>query len=506
MKRMVDDRLKTALLLVFAAFVARMSLSPLEVDYGNVVDYGLKPYEYCNINGTLPVDFGFYVCSGERLLEGKTVYKDYSIYPSVFQSLNYPPAFPLTIAATIYIFGVNFIAIKSIAVVFDVGLVLLIYLAGKRVRGENAGLAAAALYGFSYIPLMSSGLFGTSNHGFMFMTLYSVYLALSGQYLVSALALGIGLMFKVSALLYLPPILYYVFRRGGWKKTLSYSIVFCLFFAALIVPFALEEGKAIAEPFLLSGSDVDGLGFMNLARLTYGLPYHLLHPDMLLRDKDVNDPMNLKTGTNPFAIILKALAFPFRILAFALVAYYASKNRLKNREVELFRNIAVLVAAVSLANNVFFDFYTMWFIPYALVLLCADSKKIGKTVLAGFVLTFCAVFIHGFVWTQDYFRPMAEVVSLNLSLCLAVAGAYLMFGVLERRKRLVLTGLTAVCAYYQIQHALPLRVFYPLLQGFMGLERFRQANIYGLLYLSILGTIAAVFLILREVHRETRGD
>lgn len=490
--------------IVAIALFARLTLATLQIDEGGTIPHEPAEYEYCNVVDTLPVDFTFFVCVGQRLLAGKTIYNNYSIYKENYQSLNYPPAFPLLVAGSIYLFDINFLVIKSIAIAFDVGGIVLIYLIGKRVYGERTGTIAAILYSFFFTALISTSMHGNDDHGFMFMTLLAVYLVLDKRYSLSALFIGLGIFFKAATLVYIPPILYYIYRQKRRTDMMKYAVVSAVTALALLAPFFASEGVAILEPYFLTGSDVDGLGFMNLARLTYGLPYHAMNPGMLLRDKNVNDPMNLITGVHPFARALKASAFPLRIIAFLAVASYVFRRRLENNEEELLRNLVILVAAICLVNNGLYDFYFMWFIPLALILLTKDAKKDSKSLWAGAMLTYLAVAMYGTVWTQQYFRPMSEVYSVTIAAVLATCGGWLMYGILDARKRRIFTALTFISAYVQVQHALPMRIIYFLFDDFIGLETFRRLNIYGILYVIIILTIATITLLMIEVHRQTR--
>jgi hypothetical protein len=491
---------KTAAAIVFAALLMRIALTPLHVDPG-VDTYDGKPraYDYCRTGGTLPFDFYAYVCGGQRLLEGRSLYVGYSIHRDNYRGLPYPPPFLILMAAMIKLFGANFAMLKLPAAFLDAAVAGLVFLCAENIAGTRAGNAAAALYAFSYQPLLSAGALGNDDHVFMFFAVLSTCLLLRGRPRWSALSMGAALAFKVSAALFIPAALYFAWRKWGPKEPAAYILIVFAVNAAALAPFAASEGAAALSPYNTRESmAIDGLSLLNIARLSYGLPYHALHPGILLRYNDPSDPMYYP-GTNPFAALLRAVETPFTLLGLAAAAYYAMRRRMDDPGLELARNTLVFTAAGLIFSKVFYDLYMLWFLPYMFLLFPAKCKGTGW--LRGAPAIYAGIVAYCLVWTTEYPRPAHVYAILWGSLGLIAAGSWTLYGCLGGRVRLAAAALMTLSAYFEMMNSVPFLMFYPPFSALIGMEAYRQATYYGGELILAVAAAAAVAVLLAEAYR-----
>jgi hypothetical protein len=484
-----------------------LALTPLHIYRGdNVADDISRPYEYCPISGTLPFNFYAYVCGGQRLLEGKTVYANYSVHKSEYRGLPYGPGVPLVFASVIGFAGADFAALKVPAIVFTAVMTLLVFLITEHLFGTRRGNIVAILWAFSYYAMINSGLFASTDQFFLVFTFLAAYLAFKGRWWLSAAAMGAGMFFKLSVILFLPPMIYYIYLKGGVRWVAVYGLVFSLVFLACLAPFWEREGAAILYPYNSAQvMKIDGWGLMNLLRLGYGLPYHALHPTLLLRENDPSDPMTYE-GTNPFSRLLRALELPFNIIAFVMAAYYALRHRMRNHDLELVRNTVLFIVTMMIFLKTFHDMYIIWFMPYAFILLSKEVSEPGRREAAGAVLVFIGVLIYAGVWTTALYRQLAEHLWIWASFILVMAGSYMAYRAFGRRRQLILSAVTLLPAYSNMMGSLPFIIFYPVVQGHMGLDAFRQLTYYVGFFVMLLYALAALYILLREVHLETSSE
>jgi 4-amino-4-deoxy-L-arabinose transferase-like glycosyltransferase len=492
---------RVLLLIVACALLARLILTPLHVDHGVLVDPEPRPYEYCPYKDTVPFDYYGYICPAQRILEGKSVYANYSIHRDQFRGFPYPPASPLIWAAVVHFFGPSFPAMKVPSVLFDCGIIVLVYLIAEGIFGGRPALIAAGLYASSYIFVLNSGAFGNDDESFMFFTMLAILLAMRGRLDWSGAAVGVGLFFKLSTVLFIPPILYYVYSKRGAVGSLRYCAALAAVLALLLSPFLAREGLAVLYPYNVGKSmTIDGWGVLNVARLAYGLPFHALHPEMRFRDLNPGDPLNYD-GTHPFMGALKLVELPVNFLGFAIAAGYVLRYRLKSAEVELLRNTVVFISLMLIFSKSFYDQYFLWFIPYLIIIFSAAARRLGRVELVGAGMAFGAALIFAAVWTMSLWRPIAELLWLWAGLALAVCGSYLLYYGLGKVARNSMILLMFVCAYSNMMNAVPFMVFYPLVAARIGQDFFRQITYYGGYLLMAIFVLAAMCYVLRTAHR-----
>jgi len=495
------DRRDAITCILLAALVARCVLLPLHIQYATEdARREAKPYEYCSLWKALPNDFGFYQCIGERVLEGKTIYKDYSITKDFNLGFVYPPVFPTILALVMSIFGFNYVAIKAISVVFILGAIYVTYLIGLKLFSRRTGNLAALLYGFFYTVVISSSM-GNDDEISIFFSLLALYLLIADRLALSGLAAGLAFSTKANTALLALPMLYYIWRtRKNHVDIVKYCAVMALVTAAVVSPYFLREGISVINPFILKNSvGTGGLCIQNIARLTYGIPYHLIYmPGVLLRDYNINDPMNYY-GTHPFNLLLKALEVPFMAVGFAIACLLMWRHRLKDPKLEVLRNTALLVVVELIFYRTVHDFYFMVFLPPALLIFTRKETRFDGENVLGLVITYFAAATYVFFWTEPYWKPPYEMIALLSSVVLAGIGAHLAFRGFSGKKHRILLLMAIISSYYQIMNAFPICLFHPLLAGYISLEKLRVSSYYGLFWVAAVATVYMLVILAKEL-------
>lgn len=141
----------------------------------------------------------------------------------------------------IAIFGPTALGVRGLSILSGMGIIILLYLLGKRLFSEKVGLAAALLASVSPWDIsLSRG--GFEAHFALFLTLLGTYLFIKGSekpllYIPSALSFGLTLhtypTYKVSLLLFLPLIVWFAAVPRSSKKIFFVSISVFLFLGFL---------------------------------------------------------------------------------------------------------------------------------------------------------------------------------------------------------------------------------------------------------------------------------
>lgn len=152
-----------------------------------------------------------------------------------------PPGYVYVSIPFIALFGPTTLGVRFLSIISAVGILILLYLIGKKIVGEKAGLLAAAIGAFSPWDIsLSRG--GFEAHFALFLALLGTYLFVVAKqkpwlYIFSALSFGLTIhtypTYKVSLLLFLPLLLWY---QGVSLKNKGYFIsgIIILFFLGIL--------------------------------------------------------------------------------------------------------------------------------------------------------------------------------------------------------------------------------------------------------------------------------
>jgi uncharacterized membrane protein len=288
-------------------------------------------------------DAAYHERAAVTVLNGGLLYRDVPY--------TYPPLYAYTEALAFELLGNTSLGWKATAQIYDLSSIVLIYLIANRVSGRKNGLFAAALYGFSPLPLLATSSFVSFDSTAAFWMLASLLLLSIKKPVPSAVALGIAAAYKYFPLILLPAAIFYLSKK---RQKIQYVIVSVGTFTVIQLPFMIVTFQAWLENVFL----------YQLSRPAFGASiYNLLtlHPQLT----DVQSPLTI---LSPITLLL----------AFLLVAFTDGKS-----EVGLLKNSAFLIVVAVFFNKVVL-FYALWFLP----LFCMLFFKLRKRTLVLLLILF----------------------------------------------------------------------------------------------------------------------
>jgi uncharacterized membrane protein len=331
------------------------------------------------LGGVYGGDAEYHARAAVTVLNGGLLYRDVSY--------TYPPLYAYTEAIAIAAMGNTDIGWKAVAQLYDLGSIVLIFLIASRIFGRNKGLLAAALYGFSPLPLVGTSSFICFDSTAVFWMLASVLLLFEKRTIPSAVALGIGTAYKYFPLLLLPPLLMYL---SGKRSKLLYAATSIGTVAVIQLPFVLTEFSNWIYNVILFHLDrsAGGATIYNLLSL---------HPQLW----DVQTPLTI---LSPVSLLL----------VFLLVALDRDKS-----EQGLLKKLALVMVTAVFFNKVVL-FYALWFIPLLCVFFVALRKRtLALTLVPFFTLQF-AILIGGYSYSTTFTESTAFTMSYIYLLASAV--------------------------------------------------------------------------------------
>ncbi|SER27572.1 glycosyltransferase family 39 protein [Natrinema salaciae] len=298
------------------------------------------------------------------------------------------PLFPLAVAASFVLFGVNHYAVYAISGFFYVLLVPVVYHFGKALFEKPVGLLAGIIVATSPLSI-EYALSGLSEPLFTFLFTIALYLAYrrSNGALVGV-ALGLAYLTRYNVLLLLPGFLVFVsLHYDDWKRAMT----------KLAAGFSIVISPWLVRNYLLTGDPLFSLYRYELLMYTAIYPY-----DTLYRMFDPVDPVGFfltypgimlrKAATNAMALSvdIPTLFRNFLVPALAIggfLEFYPSKHR------NLVLGIVLMIVSQLIALSFFLP-HTRLFVPFA-----------------PFVVIFASAFVYRkFEQGREYGRPLLAVV------------------------------------------------------------------------------------------------
>jgi len=436
-------------ILIIVAYLARLLLIPF---------YILTPY--------IPHDFYVYVGPGKCMAEGKFPRYDCASWfaektdrPSV-----YGPLFSSLMMVWYSIFGdYDFVMLKVLVSVFDVLNVLLMYMIGRNFFSKKKSFFIALLYCFSFIVLYNSAVLGNDEVIAMAFVLSAVYFLMKGKFKLSALSWAASIMFKTVGIIIFPAICYYVYRRYGIKKGLIYFVFSTVFFLLIALPFYLAGGlngavyHIIGSPTALQGSSEpysSTMSFYNIFRY--------------VTNKNIN-----------------SLAVPLMAVSYIATLAIILLKKLKNPEMEFFRNAALLWIVILAFGSLLVGTYVYYFFPFLIIFLGFGIKKdvlITKQFATGAFLIFISLLVYSVVYREGLVEySFTDRILLLLAMALAPLGAYNLFHSFGANYRILWSVIILATIMSVEVYAAPLLVF-PLksISGMIDTNKFTAINeLYG---------------------------
>jgi len=290
-------------------------------------------------------DAAYHARAAVTVLDGGLLYRDVPY--------TYPPLYAYTEALSIGLFGNTPIGWKAVPQIYDLGVVILIYLIASRSFGKKTGLLAASLYGFSPLPFLATSSFACFDSTASFWMLAGILLLLKGNRIPSAVALGVGAAYKYFPLLLLWPATNYIFEK---REKVSYLLAAAVTLLMFQVPFLFYAFHDWLNDVIL----------FHLNRPSMGATIYNL---LTLRPRLYEMPQNPLVLLSPFALLL----------AYLLITIRSDKS-----DFGLFRNMAFVMVTGVIFNKVVL-FYALWFIPLIHLILGVQRKR---NVILTFILLF----------------------------------------------------------------------------------------------------------------------
>lgn len=134
-----------------------------------------------------------------------------------------------------------FIFNKLPAIFCDLGIIYVLYLFGRSLKNERAGLVAASLFAFVPVFWYNSSLWGQTESVFALPMLLAFYLLHKDRVKSSMVMYILAILTKPTALFAFPVFAFWVLRKGKFKEV-SLGVLYCLFLTiVLYFPFHTND-------------------------------------------------------------------------------------------------------------------------------------------------------------------------------------------------------------------------------------------------------------------------
>jgi hypothetical protein len=443
-----------------------------------------------------PHDMYAYINAGEAILNGSW----YTVIPQnitldEFKVMSnylgpYGPMLGLFYAPLIILFNHNYFALKFPSIFFDALNIVIIYYIVRELRSPKAARYASIFYAFSYLAIYSVAAQGNNDNYELFFLLTSLYLLVKQKPNITAsgIFMGLSLGFVFIPAFTLLPVLYYLYQREGIKKITNYLAAAITTLFLILLPFYLKAGVNILYPYIgfwvhynnwpEHVTSIDGMSIPNLFKmLTYylttgaGIPYNTYE---------------FPAWTSTVSVLVGAFKF-----------------RMRDKKIELVRNIFLIFFLGLVFFSEFFFLQLPWILPFVYMMMSRKDVQgnlfsLTWGELAGIALLLIGAGIHVVIF-QEYipYTPIERFIIL-LGVFLVFAGTYLKLvntDIALSWSMVMFSG-----ALFTITDARPLRLLSPYIPLFES-SRF----VWGVHYFaSIVLMLASMALLFYTVHRITR--
>ncbi len=398
----------------------------------------------------IPHDFYAYIGAGKAFLSG-TLYQDLSTSAT---GSRYGFFFAMVMGVTLKLFGESFFFLKLPSTIADLGTIVVIYYIIKNLIGTSQAKYGSIFYAFSYLTL-SNAMEGQDDHFFMLFMLISIYYVLKGSIITSALFTFISTGFKPTALIIVPPIMYYVYRVYGAKASIKYTSIVTILLLAVLLSYG-QNAIYVYSPAGTIYQEYSGAVGANYYTLYHYIDYYFNY--------------GIDSPYNDYVLPVKALK-PFSIAGFILIIIYFYVHKLTDSKIELFRNIFMLMfVGVMLAAQGDVH-YIFWYLPFITVIFVNSQKinlsefKLGIEQIS-IALIIISILIHATIYRWDFvpYNTIERLIILFGSI-IAGVGTLLMLNKLPQKY-----CLSIITFWYAVElqlHSYILKVFscvFPILE------------------------------------------
>ncbi|TAL48120.1 hypothetical protein EPN87_01260 [archaeon] len=467
------------ILVVLLALVARFVLAPLYVS---------PPGQGYSI---VPHDFPKYVATANTILENRVLYIDKTHTGN--SPTPYGPLLVLSWVSWIKVFGDDYTLLKIPSIFYDALTIVLIFYISKSLFNLQTAKYASLFYAFSFILLLMSGADGSDENPLMFFLLLSVYFLVRSKpnIKLSALFLGIALLFKLSlGVVFMPVIIYHLLQQKKLKQSLTYIGITLLTISIITLPFFLKAGtNVLVQLSFVTNLPITGTTFLSAVKMVVN--YFTLGMASTYED-------NLQ---------VQMLAKPITILSIICGTLYILKFGLKDKRIELVRNIFILLLLFTIFSSVGEWHIFVWLVPYMIILLAYNQPKLSKFNLSkleilgyGFVIASTVIYAALYRETKIPEYSFLEQSLVIASVVMASVGTYL--SLIKTKLRAMWTFSMFSWALWLTNHTKMLMVFGSVIPLFRsplwsyGIQDFSSV---------VLITISSIMLFV-SVHKATQKD
>lgn len=274
----------------------------------------------------------------------------------------YPPLYAFTEALFFAVFGNSPLSWKVLVQIYDLGIIVLVYLIVATNSTKKQGLMAATLYSFSPLPLIATTLSGSFDSTAAFWMLLSVLLLFRQQHIYSGAALAIGVAYKYFPILIVFPALLYIKEN---RDRVKYFITFTTLSILIELPFIVSSQDAwfsyVVEFHLTRGSS--GYSFYNL----------------------LSESPNIWNGPQDFWVIQP-------VIIVALLSMMVLDKRRANID---FLRQSILILVIFILFNKVVLYYALWYIPLFCIYITQNESRWNSLMLSMLILLQCFLVVGG---------------------------------------------------------------------------------------------------------------
>lgn len=169
-----------------------------------------------------------------------------------------PPLYPYFLVGVYTLFGRDPVAVALVQLVFEVGVILLVFWIGRRVAGESAGVLAATFYGF-YPYLLYQNLTLNDTGIFIFLLAAGIAAAYRARdterwswAVVLGLCFGLGALTKTLIVLVLPMLAVWWWRERHFRAATRLAVIAAITLAAVMAPWVIRNTRLHGQLVVLS--------------------------------------------------------------------------------------------------------------------------------------------------------------------------------------------------------------------------------------------------------------
>ena len=322
---------------------------------------------------TAPHDFNNYLEGAQKLINGEQLYGAATQTGEVWF---YGPLWAVIISAISFI-STHYFALKLPAVLANTLILIPIYrLLEHYGRDAKTG---TVFFMFSYVTLFNT-LIGNDDAIMMFLLVSAIVFLLEKRYTLSVVTYTLSLGFKIIPIVILPAILLYLVRTK--HKPIVYLLSTIMMLSAMIL-FFQALGQDVTYPYIHPMSDhpVALLGPMNALRMTLAWGDNLVHALTTQSLYSVDENPLKPIVDHPINNFFNGIRGYVLLFGYTLVGIYILQNRMKHKDVELLRNILLLLFTGFVFGKYFDSLYLTWAFPFLLVLMKPRANTITALYL-----------------------------------------------------------------------------------------------------------------------------